>query len=303
MNPAFEQSSESGPSVAVLEPIDTDATEVALRAEESRVSTITTPTDLKQLVEAYKGQANQFVPTDPLSVRRTAAFIDTCKAAMKHAEAQRKSLVDPLNKQVKDLNAIWQPIVEGFAAIVKIKDAQLSQHVYEEQQRIEREQQAAIAEANRKQAELDRKAEEARLAAAAAQESGNTIEAAKQEGKAQRLELQAAHVAPAVVQNETPRKIDLGGSTFSVKVPDSTWTLAGWDKEKSIKVMNCGKPDARIASLVGEFSKLPAGVQFILNHCDLNPVHLNKSWGQMEFPAPFAKGLKFGGSRSSGPRK
>ena len=102
---------------------------------------------------------------------------------------------------------------------------------------------------------------------------------------------------PVVVPVHT-NKLDLGaGATLSGKDPGKEWKLAGSDKAKPMRVLANGKVDPRIASLIGDISKLPPGVLFVLQHVDMNPVHLNASYkGGLAFPAPFTEGLKFGGS-------
>ncbi len=278
MNPAFELVEETQTPVEILDP-----DEQRLRAEESTVVTITEPDKLKQMVELYQGEAQKYVPSDALTVRRCAAFLDTCKAAMHHAEKQRTDVTEPLNKKIREHNAIWQPIVKGFEAIVKTVGTRLAIYIDEEQKRVEAEQQKAIEEANKKQAELDRKAEEARQAAQTAQASGNTMEAVKLEGKAQRLELQAAQVAPVVVQQDVSRKIDLGGSTVSVKAPSDSWTLPGWDGKSRLYA------DDPLLQHVD--------MAWLRRFCIVDPVRLNAACKSgEEFPRPFTKTKKLGGS-------
>lgn len=301
MNLEFEMPDEQPEQQSL--PVVPDEYETSLKQDEGKIVTIEQPETLAKLTAAYEEQAKALTITDALSYKRTAALVETCKVASAHAEAKRKAIVDPLNAKVKEANATWKPIVDGFDKIVLGKGAEMSRYVYNEQQRIEREQQAANAEAARKQAKLDEEAAALRKQADEKADAGDTVGAVVDEGKAQRLELKAAQVVPQVVPNQAPRKVDLGGSTMSVKAPEKTWLLTGWDKLKPIKIMQGDKPDHRLAELLKGFDALPAGIQFLLKNADLNPVHLNKSFGVTTFPSPFEESLKFGAPRLTTAKK
>lgn len=131
--------------------------------------------------------------------------------------------------------------------------------------------------------------ETARFAAQAEQNRLNKL-ASKAENKSNKAELASENVVPTVVQ-QVSRTIDLGSSTLSTKAPKNIWILAGWDKQKPLRVT-----DPKLAELVGDLSKLPEGIQFLLKHADLNPVYLNKAYGVITFPKPFADAPDYGSS-------
>lgn len=263
--------------------------------DEALLPTLQQPDQFDQALQGYKAQAGMLMPTDPASMKRCAAFIETCKVASKYAESRRKEIVDPLNKQVKEHNETWMPITKGFDALWREVDGRLSRYIYEQQQLAIAEQQRELARAAQERAALEKKEAEAKAAAAAAAQAGDTKAALKAEAKAEELAMKAEHVVAEVVTVQ-PKTVDLGGATLTAKAPAKTWMLTGWDGAKPLKVMNGDKPDPRIASLVGDFSKLPEGVQFLLKVCEMTSVHLNKNFGVITFPAPFQETMKFGGS-------
>jgi hypothetical protein len=291
MNPSLELAEE--PEVEVL--------------TEEQVAMLEKPEQLKQQLEVVKTQFLGLVPTDELSAKRCAALAATCTFASKHAESQRTTVTDPLNKQVKEQNLIWQPIVKGFEELGKRGKEAVAKWIDDRRKEQEREQKRLLDEAKAKQDALDRKAEEERQEAERLRLEGDkatTIEEAeifyqyadKLEQKAEKTELKAAQVVTQVAPMQS-KTLDLGGASLSTKAPRNTWLLVGWDKAKSLKVT-----DPKLAALVGDLSKLPEGVQFLLKHADLNPVYLNKSFGVIEFPAPFAIVPDYSGSQVRGTR-
>jgi hypothetical protein len=259
---------------------------------------------LKQL-EASKTRFAALRPVDDLTAKQCAALIETCAFAARYAEGRRTAITDPLNKQVKDANLIWMPIVKGFQDVAKTRGAEVSQFIDDRRRAAEREQQRLIDAANAKQAELDAKAQELkdeedrlRLAAEQAESPEEKARLEKQadkiEAKAEQAVLKSSQVVTPVVTMQE-KSIDLGSSTFSAKAPKNTWMLAGYDKAKPLRLT-----DPKLAPLIGDISKLPHTVQFLITHADLNPVLLNKSFGVIEFPAPFAKVPDYGGSSVRG---
>ena len=260
---------------------------------EEQVVALNDPEQLKQQLEVVRERFVVLNPTDALSAKRCAALAVVCTVASKHAESQRTAVTEPLNKQVKDHNAIWQPIVKGFEELGRTAKAAVAKFVDDERKAAEREQQRLIDEAKAKQDELDRKAkaerdeaERLRLEA----DKAITIEEAealhqqadKLEKKADTHELKASQVVTTVAPMQ-PKTIDLGTSSLSTKAPKNTWLLAGYDKQKPLRLT-----DPRLETLVGKLADLPLGVQFLLRHADLNPVYLNRSFGVIDFPPPFA---------------
>lgn len=281
MNPSLE-----------MEPEVTEEPIVDVLTEE-QVTTLADPESLKQQLEVVRARLIVLKPADLLSAKRCAALAATCTFASRHAEAQRTAITDPLNKQVKDANLIWQPIVKGFDELGRTVKAAVAKWVDDERKAAEREQQRLIDEAKVKQDELDRKAqaerdeaERLRLEAdkATTMEEAEVLhqQADKLEKKADKDELKASQVVTTVAPMQA-KTIDLGNSSLTTKAPKNTWLLSGYDKQKPLKLT-----DPKLAILLGEIGKLPEGVQFLLRHADLNPVYLNKSFGVIDFPAPFA---------------
>lgn len=269
---------------------------------EEQVTALFDPYQLLQQLEVCKTRFVTLRPVDLLSAKQCAALASTCTFASRHAEEQRTAIVGPHNKIVKDTNDIWRPIVEGFEALGKLKAAEVNQWVESEREKAAEAQRREIAEAKAKQDELDRKAEEERKEAERIRleaDKATTIaeaerlhqQADKLESKAEKHELAASNVVTQVVPTQA-KTIDLGNSTFSTRAPKETWMLAGWDKTKPLKCT-----DPKLADLIGDPAKLPEGVRFLLQHTDLNPVYLNKSFGVIEFPKPFAKTKDYSGSQ------
>lgn len=251
--------------------------------------------DLQQQLSVYQERALKLIPSDDLTVRQCAAFIEECKLAEQRVEQKRKDLVDPLNTKVKEHNTVYMPVRDAFSALWRAVDQRVSRFLHEQRIKAEQEQRRLIQEANRKKAEEEAKAEEARKAAEAARTAGDEKLAAKMDAKADKADVKASMVA-APLAAAPERTVSLGVNTLSVRAPKKDWVLSGWDKAKPLRVIFGGKADPRIAALIGNFDALPDGVRFVLQHCDLNPVHLNKSFGTVKFPAPFAETDKFGGS-------
>lgn len=269
------------------------ADEVELHPAEDAEKVISIPqAEREQYLALYQQKVNALVPTDDLTVKSCGEFVEQCKLAARRVEDKRKTLVDPLNKQVKGINAVYTPVVEAFDGMARAVAIRVNKFIEDRKRAAELKQQEILAEAARKQAELDRKAQEAKDKAAQAAERGDMVTAAVQESKAVLLEQKAAEVVP--MQVAVPNgKVELETSTVSFGGAKKVWSLNGWDKKKPLRVL-----DPALASLVGDLSKLPEGVRFILQHADLNPVHLNASFkGGMRFPAPFAEVNDYSASR------
>lgn|SRR5574343_187268 len=246
----------------------------------------------EQYLALYQQRVNALVPIDDLTVKSCGEFVEQCKLAAKRVEEKRTALTEPLNKQVKDINAIYMPVRDAFQSMAKAVTIRVNKYLDDRRRAAELEQQRLLAEAAKKQAELDRKAQEAMAKAAQALESGDEVAATVLESKAMILEQKAAEVVP--MQVAVPNgKVELETSTVSFVGATKVWSLNGWDKKKPLRVL-----DPALASLVGDLSKLPEGVRFILQHSDLNPVHLNASYkGGLKFPVPFAEVSDYSGSR------
>ena len=69
----------------------------------------------------------------------------------------------------------------------------------------------------------------------------------------------------------------------------------GWDKSKPLPCT-----DPALSRLIGDIYALPDGVRFLLEHSELSTVKLNKSFGVIKFPEPFASIDDYKGSSFRG---
>lgn len=335
------------------------------RLSDEDIPAIEDPKQFAQHLEVLQRQAPAMTPADELSVKQCAALIETCTIASRYAEKRRTDLVKPLNTKVKEYNATWMPIVEGFDSIAKQISRRVTDWVQEQRRQDEARQRKALEDARREREELERKAEAERQEAErirleaerkqrdeearqqqverdrlAAEEQRKVAaqaiidaknekdrqlqqsaydrhmqeqqeqaardqearqaslfeqerlekEAAKLDTKAEKHEVASTYVTPDVLPQQA-KTIDIGSSKLVTKAPKKTWLLPGWDKQKPLKIT-----DAKLAALVGDLDALPPGVRFLLQHADLNPVHLNKSFGVLKFPHPFGEVDDLGGA-------
>lgn len=250
------------------------------------------PAMREPLFAEYRRLAALLVPKDDASIERIAVLVEFCKKGARAIEAIRKAELKPLETEIDRVNSKYNPPKEFLLLVARGKTEEANKFLDDRRRAAELEQQRLLAEAAKKQAELDRKAQEARAKAEEAATRGNYVAASVQESKALILEQKAAEVVPMQVAVPTG-KVELETSTVSFGGAKKVWNLNGWDKKKPLRVS-----DPSLASLVGDLSKLPEGVRFILQHSDLNPVYLNASYkGGMKFPAPFAEVNDYSGSR------
>jgi hypothetical protein len=245
--------------------------------------------------------STSILPVDELSLKKLAVLGATASNSAKFAEANRVAITGPLNKQVDEANALWMPIVKRGKAFAQQISAIIAKAIDDSRRAAAIAQQKLIDDAKAKQDEIDRKAKEAREEAdrvRLAADAATTIDEAevlhqqadRLEKKADVLEVKSEQVVTQVVQAQS-KTLDLGGSTFSARAPKKTYLLAGWDRSKPLRLT-----DTKLSSLVGDIEKLPDGLRFLITHSELNPVLLNKSFGVIKFPAPFAEVDDFGGS-------
>lgn len=263
----------------IVDPFDDEAAAKA-------IVTIVEVDKLQDILKSYQQEAGELKAYDDLSLKRCAAFVETCKVAQAHAQMRRKSLVDPLNKQVKDHNAVWMPIEDGFNTAWRAALTTANRFIAERQAEIEAKQRKADAEAAAAQALIDKRKREAEEAAKEAAEKGDFVAAVELESKAEELRVQASEIVPEVVPQEQSKVQLSSGATLSLGGGGKrTWTLPGWDKKKALPAL-----DQKFAPLIGDITKLPEGVQFLLSVCDVSPVHLNTKWKApgAKFPKPFA---------------
>lgn len=283
--PNYELAEESSATRLIIDPFDTSKAAKALEV-------IGDADKLQAIMKAYETEAGELTAHDNLSLLRCAAFVETCKVAQAHAATRREALVGQLNKQVKNHNAVWMPIEKGFDAAWRKALATANRYIAERNAAIEAEQRRVAAEVAAAQALLDQQQREAEEAAKAAAEQGDFVAAVEMESKAEELRVQAAEIVPEVVPQES-NKVQLeSGATLSLGGKGKRiWTLPGWDKKKALPAL-----DEKFAGLIGDITKLPEGVQFLLSVCDVNPVHLNAKWKApgAKFPRPFTDEPDYG---------
>lgn len=282
MNPAFEMEMPVEEAAAALEAVP-DMTGLV----------VVQPTDLQPYLDACDRRAAAIPkPFDDSSLLECGLTIQFYKETAKMAEGRKAELTEE-NKDLLATIKWWGERATVCKEKAKGLSVGLNEFIYERQQAAIREQQRLNALAEQERLRLERERREAEQVAQAAAAAGNLEVAAVAEAKAQELAVQADFTVPDVtpVQSKT---LDLGcGVTLSGKAPEEEWKLTGWDKAKPLRVTS-----PLLKELLGDLSKLPDGVQFVLKHADLNPVHLNATFkgGALEFPKPFTKGPKFGGS-------
>lgn len=262
MNPEYEviDEPETMPAV-VIEPVPEGTTD---------------PEAFKTFLTQYKTQATALVPTDPASVRICQAFVMTCKVARKFAESVRTALVGPLNKQVDDYNATWQPIVKGFEAMALEVDRRVTTYNWQKDQEAIAEQRRLQAEADRKKLELEQEQERLRKAAEAERTNGNELTALKLETKADKVALKAETVVTTVVQTEARKALEVDGMTLTAGKMKKTWNLPGWDGKSKLYVND--------PLLKG------CPLDFLLPCLMVDPVKLNAMYAASPtFPKPFCE--------------
>ena len=294
MNPSLEMADETTTETPLVEVLT-----------EEQVAALTDPQAFLKQIEAVEQLKATLSPTDELAIKRLAALGATATFSARFAEEQRVTIVGPLNEKVDAANLIWMPIVKRGKATAQEINAIVSKAIDDRRKAAAIEQQRLIDEAKAKQDELDRKAKEERDEADRLRQladQAKTIDEAdvlhqqadKLEKKAGKDELKASQVVTTVVPTQS-KTLDLGGVTFSAKAPKKIWILAGWDKQKPLRLT-----DHKLSALVGDLSKLPEGVQFLLKYSDLNPVYLNKAFGEVPFPKPFGETDDYKGSSVRG---
>lgn len=120
------------------------------------------------------------------------------KGMQKTLEALRKQLVDPLNKQVKDINAAFKTWSEPLEDLDALLQQRMLGWYQREQQRI-REEQARVEEENRRRRE-EAAAEEARQMEAAAEKARQAAaDLGIDDAEADEVAEEAANAVPPVV--------------------------------------------------------------------------------------------------------
>lgn len=257
---------------------DWSAYEVAddpeLHPAEDAEKVVTIPKDEREKYLAlYQQKVKSLVPVDDVSVRSIGEFVEQCKLAARRVEEKRVLLVSPMNKQVREINDTYNPVIATFLGFAKEATIRVNKFLDDRRREAELEQQRLLAEAAKRQADLDRKAQEAKAKAEQALESGDEVAATVLESKAAILEQKAAEVVP--MQVAVPNgKVDLGPSTVSFGGAKKVWALPGWDKESKLY--------ADSAILYG------VDLNWLIRFCVVDTVRLNAAFKSGEvFPKPF----------------
>jgi hypothetical protein len=249
------------------------------------------------VIEVYKQHATGLIPKDASSRKSCILFAAECKRSHTNLEKMRVELVEPHVKEQKRINKEYGDPRDAFKTLEQLIVGRVQQ--YDEQIRIaaEREQKRLNDLADQKRRELEAKEAALKAEAEKARAAGDEKAAVKLETKAETVALKAVEVIPETVELPST-KTETADGTMTIGAPKKTWNLPGYDKAKPMRVMERGMVDHRIASIIGDINQLPAGVLFLLEHCDLNPVHLNKSYnGGRAFPKPFSEAPDLGKSR------
>lgn len=141
------------------------------------------------------------------------------KNRQRELEAQQKGTTAPINEALKKVRELFRGPLDKLSQAEQIIKRGMADWYRKEQQRIADERRAAAEAARKEQERLARRAEKAA-------EKG-------QDDKAMELQMQAAHVAPPVVQAEAPK-----AAGVAVR---ARWTAEVVDKMALIRAVAEGK--------------------------------------------------------------
>lgn len=232
----------------------------------------------------YEGRLKEMKePVNDLEVASWADLHEELKLTYKRYEAKRKAKVDPLNKQVTEINQYYMPKVKSLEEMARRSGNVVANFIEQKRIAAEREQQRLIEDAKRAEAERIAKAEAERKAAEEAKAKGDAVAAVEHETKAEMMELEAVQAAAPPVVEVQSRTLDLGTSKLTVGKFTKTWLLPGWDGKEKLTAL-----DDRLRAIVGDPEKLPANLRWLLAHCEVSAVLLNASVKTAtSFPSPF----------------
>lgn len=178
-------------------------------------------------VEQLEQQSKAITITDDASEEAALVFITACKRSYNEMEEARKKKVQPLNDEVKAINASYKPYTEILDRLRLATDAVRSDYLRKKQEAIDAKNRKAIADAQEAQRLEEQKAEDARKEAAAAREAGDEKKAIKLELKADKAETKAMMTAPVLVDAQPvtgPRILGNGLSAGTRKTTDWVFT-------------------------------------------------------------------------------
>lgn len=147
------------------------------------------------------------------------AFLKQIKDRQRELDAEQKSITKPINDSLKRIRDLFRGPLDRLSQAERVVKSGMADWYRKEQQRIADERRAAAEAARKEQERLARRAEKAA-------EKG-------QDDKAMELQMQAAHVAPPVVQAEAPKAAGVAVRT--------RWTAEVVDKMALIRAVAEGK--------------------------------------------------------------
>lgn len=243
---------------------------------------MTDGTDLTSSLTLAQEREQALVIVDEGSYRAAATFAAECRLAARRLEERRVAEAAPLRAALKDLDAVYVPVRDAFRAIASRVEVRMSTYLESERQKAAQAQMALAAQAEAERARLQAEATAAQQAAAHAAANGDLAAAEQARAEAEVATQTAATTLPPLVAMPS-RTVATPTATVTVRAPQQTWTLPGWDGRSPLALT-----DPQLASLVGDLAALPPGVQFLLRAGVLSAARLNALWrAGVPFPAPF----------------
>ena len=177
---------------------------------------------------AFEGTIESIDVTDEETQAQVGDLVKLLQSRRAKIEAKRKSLVQPLNGVVKEINALFKiptERIDGVVRIAKDKMSKFSQAMIA----IEREKKRQAEEEARQERETA-----ARLAASLAEKAGTT-------GEQVGLELVEQAEAKVEKAEKTVAKVATNRGNTSSVVTTKTWKAAVFDKEALVKAVAEGR--------------------------------------------------------------
>jgi len=171
------------------------------------------------------------------AAKEAKVLLDRGKLCIKDLDDERRGKVDPLNKQVAEVNGHYRAPREQLEKVLQVINIRLTAYIYEE----ERRRFAAAAEAQLKLEEAERVAREAeakeREAKEAAEQGELGVDIAGKVGDANAAfsAFERAQRAAAVAEKDTKVKVT-GGFTRAVALRTET-VLSVTDPVKAVKAL------------------------------------------------------------------
>jgi hypothetical protein len=224
------------------------------------------------VADEYIAEANALVVADDLTLKQAGELLGRLTEAADKNEQIRDGLVRPLNAQVSQINAVLIPVTNSLKRAVATLNYKMVKYRERLAAALAEKQRKLIEDANRKKAEADARAEALRLQAEAARKQGQEQAAIKLEGRAEKAEMQAATITPAVVESVKKTETLLDGSKVTFR-ESKTWALTGYDKSQKLYADNPLLDKCDLA--------------FFRQFCIVDPVRLNSAAKSGRVPEPF----------------